>query len=407
MGVYNADTVSPADLRTFATLTAATAPARRLRLAILGTRGIPACYGGFETFAEELGARLSARGHDVTVYGRSRYVPRQLGHHRGCRLIVRPTVPHKYLDTVVHSAICALDSLGRGYDAAIVCNAANAFVAWMPRVVGTRVVLNVDGLERKRRKWNALGRAWYRMSERLSTWTPNAIVTDARVIETYYRERYGAPSTYIAYGATLDRTDQRETLDQLGLQPGRYILYVSRLEPENNALAVIEGYQQAGLEVPLVIVGDAPYASEYIASLRKAAGPGVHFTGAIYGSGYRQLQSNAAMYVHATEVGGTHPALVEALGVGGVVLSHDESANRETAGDAAEYFDARQPETLARLLSRLWEAPAEREALGRRAAERARRLYSWDAVTDAYEQLCLRPADRRGASGVPAEAGRS
>ena len=385
-------------------MTAATAPVRRLRLAILGTRGIPACYGGFETFAEELGARLAARGHEVTVYGRPRYVPATLARHRGCRLIVLPTLPHKYLDTVVHTAICALDSLFRRYDAAIVCNAANAFVAWLPRVVGTRVVLNVDGLERKRRKWNALGRAWYRLAERLSTWCPDAIVTDARVIETYYRERYGATSTYIAYGATLDRTEARDTLDRLELEPGRYVLYVSRLEPENNARAVVEGYRQAGLDVPLVIVGDAPYASEYIATLKQAAGPGVRFTGAIYGPGYRQLQSHAAMYVHATEVGGTHPALVEALGVGGVVLAHEEAANRETAGEAARYFDAHAPDTLARLLRQLWESPAERAALSRLAADRAKRLYSWDAVTDAYEQLCLDRANRRGA--LAPEAGR-
>lgn len=387
-------------------MTDAIAPARRLRLAILGTRGIPACYGGFETFAEELGARLASRGHDVTVYGRPRYVPGTIARYRGCRLIVRPTLPHKYLDTVVHTAICAFDSLARGFDAAIVCNAANAFVAWMPRLVGTRVVLNVDGLERNRRKWNALGRAWYRMSEWLSTWCPNEIVTDARVIETYYRERYGAESTFIAYGATLERTAGRETLDRLGLDPGRYVLYVSRLEPENNALAVILGYQQASLDIPLVIVGDAPYATDYIASLKRAAGPNVRFTGAIYGDGYRQLQSHAAMYVHATEVGGTHPALVEALGVGGVVIAHDEPANRETAADAACYFDARHPQTLAAELARVWSAPAERATLSSRAAERAARLYSWDAVTTAYEQICLTPSERRGTGGLTAEAGR-
>jgi glycosyltransferase involved in cell wall biosynthesis len=286
--------------------------------------------------------------------------------------------------------------VGRGYDAAILCNAANAFVAWVPRVVGTQVVLNVDGLERQRRKWNAVGRAWYRVSETLSTWLPSAIVTDARVIQRYYHERYATASTYIAYGAHTDRATTQEALNRLGLTPGRYVLYVSRLEPENNALAVIEGHEASGLDVPLVIVGDAPYASAYIASLKARAGAGVRFAGAIYGSGYRELQSHALAYVHATEVGGTHPALIEAMGLGGVVLVHDEPANRETAGEAARYFNAHQPDTLAAALREVAGDRTLRDRLRTAARARVLALYSWDTVTDAYEALCQRLVNGQG-----------
>ena len=137
-----------------------------MRIAILGTRGIPARYGGFETLAEELSAGLAARGHDVTVYTRTRYAEPGLTSWRGAKIRVLPTIPSKYLDTVVHGCLSAFDAALARYDAVLVCNAINAASSFLPRVTGrTRVVLNVDGLERNRRKWNALGRAAYRVSE--------------------------------------------------------------------------------------------------------------------------------------------------------------------------------------------------------------------------------------------------
>ena len=261
-----------------------------MRLAILGTRGIPANYGGFETFAEALAPRLVARGHEVTVYCRAQYVDPARREFKGVRLQQAPTIRHKYLDTVVHTATSTLHALARRYDAILVCNAANAIFCGWPRLVGTRVVLNVDGIERKRKKWNALGRAWYLGSEWLATWTPTAIVTDAEVIEAYYRERYRAASTFIPYGCHVGRDAGTAGLERFGLKPEQYLLYVSRLEPENNALAVIQAYQRTGVEPKLVVVGDAPYAREYIATLRATADPRVVFTGGVYGDGYRELQ---------------------------------------------------------------------------------------------------------------------
>ncbi len=358
-----------------------------MRLAILGTRGIPANYGGFETFAEELGARLAARGHAVVVYCRPHYVPKELKEHRGVRLAHLPTVRHKYLDTVIHAGLSAAHATGQRYDAILMCNAANALVCTLPRAAGTPVALNVDGLERNRKKWNRLGRAWYRVSERLATWVANAVVTDARVIERYYQERYHCPSVFIPYGCDIGSDCGTATLDRFGLTPREYVLYVSRLEPENNAHAVIAGFESSGLDRRLVVVGDAPYADEYKARLRQMAGPRVLFTGGVYGEGYRELQSHAFVYVHATEVGGTHPALVEAMGRGSAVVVNDVAENREVAGDAALYFDARTPSTLGEALRRLGGDPALVDALRTRALERARALYSWEHVTDEYEAL--------------------
>jgi len=360
-----------------------------VRIAILGTRGIPANYGGFETFAEELGVRLARRGHRVTVYGRAHHVADGLEMHRGVRLVVLPTIRHKYLDTIVHTGLSTVHAIAARYDVILLCNAANALFAGLLRLGRLPVVLNVDGIERRRRKWNALGRAWYAMSERLSTVVPNVMVTDARAIQRYYLERYGAGSTFIPYGSELAPAGTRSTLERFGVQPDRYLLYVSRLEPENNADAVIAGYEARRRAWPLVIVGAGPYSAAYVEQLEQMAGPSVIFTGAVYGDGYRELQAHAAAYIHATEVGGTHPALVEAMGFGNCVVVNDVPENREVAGDAALYFDVAEPESLARALETVERDPDAARRLGAAAARRARRLFSWDSIADQYERLFI------------------
>ncbi len=181
-----------------------------MRIAILGTRGIPASYGGFETFAEHLATRLVARGHEVTVYCRAHYVsPRQMEYH-GVRLQVLPTIRHKYFDTVVHTFLSAIHASVRRFDAALICNAANAPFSPILRLAGTSVAINVDGLEHKRKKWNWLGRQYYQLAEYLSTLLPNEMVTDAQVIQEYYLARHNAPSTMIAYGSEVERRPDRE-----------------------------------------------------------------------------------------------------------------------------------------------------------------------------------------------------
>jgi glycosyltransferase involved in cell wall biosynthesis len=362
-----------------------------VRVAILGTRGVPAAYGGFETLAEELSARLAARGHDVTVYARRGAVLEEKAAWRGARVVFTPTLRHKYLDTVVHGVTSGLHAAAEGYDAVLVCNGANALACRLPRLLGagTRVLLNVDGLERNRRKWNRIGKAVYALSERLSCVLPDVVVTDAEEIRRYYLARYGKESAFVPYGSDLPAPRDLSVLGRLGLEPGGYVLYVSRFEPENNPDAVVRAWRSVPGEARLVLVGSAPYAEGFIAGLREeAAGdPRVLLPGAIYGEGYRALLANAAAYVHATEVGGTHPALVEAMGYGRPVLVHDTPENREVAGDAALFWDAREPATLARQLSGLLPHAAFREALGEAARRRAAAHYRWDDVAAAYEAL--------------------
>jgi glycosyltransferase involved in cell wall biosynthesis len=356
-----------------------------MRIAIVGTRGIPARYGGFETFAEELAWRLVARGHHVTVYCRQRH---QSASYRGVDLVTLPTLRHKYLDTVVHTFLSTVHLIFRRADAAIYCNAANAIFTWMPRAAGIPVALNVDGLERNRKKWSALGRAWYRVGERLSTCCPNEVVTDAREIERYYREQHGRASTMIPYGADATKSETRTVLDQLQLEPGRYFLYVSRMEPENNGLLVREAFEKVETSLKLALIGDAPYAADYIRRVRDTKDPRIVMPGAIYGTGYRELGSHCFAYIHATEVGGTHPALIENMALGALTLYLDTPENAEVAGGAGIPFTH---ENLAGRLREVAAMPEEELARWRELARaRATERYSWETVTDSYEDLLRR-----------------
>jgi glycosyltransferase involved in cell wall biosynthesis len=358
-----------------------------MKFAILGTRGIPANYGGFETFAEELSHRLAARGHAVTVYCRTRY---ERPSYRGVRLVYLPTIRHKYLDTVAHTFVSTLHLLTHRQDAVLYCNAANAVFTALPRLFGIPVALNVDGLERKRRKWNRLARAWYLFSEWLATFCPSALVTDAQAIAAYYLARYRKTSQFIPYGAETGKVPGTGALDRLGLEPGRYFLYVSRMEPENNALLVREAFEQVAAPVKLALVGDAPYAKSYLERVRDTQDPRVVLPGAVYGLGYHELLSHCLAYIHATEVGGTHPALIEAMGRGCLVLYLDTTENAEVAAGAGIPFEGR--DLAEKLRSVLDMTEAERDRVRNRAVERVRDTYSWERVTDAYERLLVRLA---------------
>lgn len=358
----------------------------KLRLAILGTRGIPARYGGFETFAEELSTRFVALGHEVTVYTRRSFFEKNSAptNYRGVTLISLPTIRHKYLETIVHAFLSCLDLWRRNFNCVIICNAANSPFAWLARLRGLVVLINVDGVERKRQKWNFLGRTWYALGEICSVLFANRVIADAQVIADYYTERYSCPSEVIAYGASAKKIDTLTTLDKFKLCARKYILYVSRLEPENNALGVIEAFVGLKTDCVLVIVGDAPYAQAYKEKLREAANSRVVFCGFQFGDAYLELRKNCLFYVQATEVGGTHPALLEAMAYANCVIANNTPEHVEVLADTGLYYNKNNFLELRERMQYLLDNPQVISQFGERARSRVEEKYSWNKIINQY-----------------------
>lgn len=364
---------------------------KTLSLVIAGTRGIPARYGGFETFAEELSTRLAARGYDVTVLSRRPLFSRSVAVRDfwGVKVKTLPTIMHKYLETPLHGLFTCIGlAFSRARpDVVLMCNAANSPFIWLLRLRGIQVAVNVDGIERRRSKWSLLGRLWYRLGEWCSVRFAHRVVADAKVIADYYLDRFGVKTEKIAYGAGGDPVQPTPLLDELGLEARRYLLYVSRLEPENNALGVIQAYRNVRTDMPLVIVGDAPYAVEYKKLLRNTADERVVFAGFRFGDQYRVLRANCYLYVQATEVGGTHPALVEGLVYGNCIVANATPEHFEVVGGAGEYYHFNDFIHLSEHLQRLVDQPEHVVALRLVARSRGKERFSWDRIVEQYEEL--------------------
>ncbi len=393
-------------------------------IAICGIRGIPANYGGFETFAEEISPRLVEHGHRVRVYGRSHVITHKEKFYKGVELVLLPSIKHKYLETPVHTLLCILHLLFNRVDLVLVCNGANSPFLWILKLARIPTAINLDGIERLRGKWNTLGKLWYALGERCSVWFGNQLISDAEVIRKYYLEQYGAPSQVIAYGyndsksglvhkkvASSEYDSNPESKPEsihteLGVEPNNYFLYVSRLEPENNAHVVVQAYRELSKTSlvnlpPLVIVGDAPYASEYIEMVKNLAKngensekngnfPNIIFAGYRFGEAYVDLQIGALVYIQATEVGGTHPALVEAMGFGNCIIVNDTPENCEVLANSGLVYKFNDPSSLCSLFFDLLVNKNLISNYRKLAFERAQKTYSWSKIANDYSDLAAR-----------------
>ncbi|MCX7662916.1 MAG: DUF1972 domain-containing protein [Tepidimonas fonticaldi] len=359
----------------------------RLRIAILGTRGIPARYGGFETFAEQLSVRLVQRGFDVTVYAEADGPPPPDAFYKGVRVRYRRRPRWGAASVIAYDCACLWDAR-RGYDLVYMLGYGAAWACWWPRLWGTPVWINVDGLEWARSKWSAPARLYLRAMEWVATRTATRLIADAEAIARRFRQRYprGAPCTTIAYGADVvdPATVDPAPLATWGLTPGQYALVVARPEPENHVLEIVEGYLQHPGGGPLVVVGDVSGATAYQRRLLGLRSDRVRFIGAVYEPAtLTALRAHAAVYLHGHSVGGTNPSLLESMACGSLVIAHDNPFNREVAGEGAEYFDAAP--ALARALASLrHEAPDRLQQRRRWLQGVARRRYDWDRIAQAY-----------------------
>jgi len=358
-----------------------------MKIAIIGTRGIPARYGGFETCAEEISTALAARGHRVLVSCRTYLYPEKIHSYKGVELVYLPSLRFKATDTFTHTLLSMIRVLVWCPDVILIFNSANSPVALLATFFCKRVVINVDGFEWKRGKWGPVARVYYRFAAFFAALVADAVVADARVIGDYYRRRFKRDSVFIPYGAHPFSSTNPAVVNRFGLEPFRYLFMGSRVEPENNHALVIDEYQKSGIAIPLVIAGNTS-TGRYSRSLAKKTNRQIRFIGTVYDPAvYRELQANAALYIHGNEVGGTNPALLSAMGAGACVLALDVPPNREVLGGAGFYF-TKESGDLAKKIRYLL---SDSEAHAKRAQARARAIekYSWQEVVDAYEKLFI------------------
>lgn len=373
-----------------------------MKIALVGTRGVPARYGGFETCVEQVGLRMVKSGHEVVVYCRktdsedAEYATE----YEGMQLVHLPALRKKSLETLSHTAASVAHLLTHPVDAAIVFNSANAPFIPLLRARGIPVATHVDGLEWKRSKWQGAGKKYYRLAESMAVRWSDALIADAQGIADYYRFEFGADSDLIAYGAPIVDADQPELLTEVGLEPGGYHLVVARFEPENHVHVIVDGYRRSSARLPLIVVGSAPYADEYTARVHELADDRVRFLGGVWDQDLLdQLYANSATYLHGHSVGGTNPSLLRAIGAGAAVTAFDVNFNREVLLDTGRYFTS--ADDVAREIEAAEAAMAQTRARGR-LAQRSAYRYDWEIVASRYEALCVRLA----AAGVQRRGGR-
>ncbi len=355
---------------------------------MFGTRGIPHTNGGLETFFMEFAPRLAARGHEVIGYCRRSHFKDRPPSYKGVRLVYLPSIETKELGTPVHSLLCAFDVLFRRVDVIFVVNVAHAFHCLIPRLFGKKVAINVDGLDWKRGKWGSFGRKYFYWNAKyVGRICSKGVITDAREMQRVYWQELGTPSTCIAYGANVETSSRPEILKQYGLEPFQYYLIASRLVPENNPDLIVNAFQQARTDRLLVIAGAAHYRSEFSERLKRSKDPRVRFLGHIDNVEHiKELHCNAYGYIHGHSMGGTNPALLKALGYGNCILALRTPFNSEVLGDYGAFFD-HDVRDLAEKITQIEDHPEVAAEFRRRAPDRIRQAYTWEKITDQYEEL--------------------
>jgi glycosyltransferase involved in cell wall biosynthesis len=360
-----------------------------LRIGVIGARGMPAAYGGFDTFVQELAPRLVALGHDVTVYCRRDPAAERRDEYRGVRLVHVPFVRRRELEELTYELASLVDSLRRPFELYYVLGTRGGPMYAPLRASRRIVVVNTDGLDWRRRKWNAVGRAYLRFAEwgsvRLSA---DHLVADAKAMRRYFLDTYGRDSAYLTNGAHVLTEPAEGVLDRWGLSPGSYYLIACRIEPENNVDLIIREFVDAGSDRELVVVGGMSHETPYWSELQELARRGrVRLLGPVYGPMLvESLHLGAYAYLHGHEVGGTNPALLKAMGCANGILALDTPFNAENLEGTGILWD-KSPGDLASKIRWADRHPEELRALGVRARERIAGYYSWDMVAERHDRF--------------------
>ena len=364
------------------------------KIAVIGIRGLPANYGGLETCAEEVCPRWVREGHDVLVYCRkSRYQERP-AEINGIKLRYVTSIPSKSLDTITHTFFCILDLMfrRREYRRVHLYNTGNAIFIVLLRLMGRHVVLSGDGIEWKRQKWGALAKTVHKLGEKSAVRFAQHIVVDNEEVGAYYRERHGAETDLIPYGANeIAPNDELATalMDKYSLTPGRYFIFVGRIVPEKGVHDLVAAYKKLNTDMPLVIIGDDDAGTQYRDDVFANASRDIRFLGFIYNEEYEQLLLNSYMYLSASRLEGTSPSLLSAMGAGVCCLVNGIPENVSTIKGAFPAFAENDMDDLRRRWQELIDRPEEAAQYARQGKDCVRENYSWDAVASDYLELLV------------------
>lgn len=364
-------------------------------IAVIGIRGLPANYGGLETCAEEVTRRWVAAGHEVRVYCRkSRYTER-VAEVDGVELVYTSSVPSKSLDTITHTLFSIMHLLvtGRRFKCVHLYNTGNSIFLPLLKLFGKTVVLSGDGIEWRREKWGVVAKAVHKLGERFAVALADSIVVDNDEVGKYYRERFGIDTDLIAYGANdivPDAALSAELLAKHRLVAGQYFLFVGRLAPEKGVHNLIAAYRRLQTDWPLVIIGDDTNGGEYRDELFAQQSDAIRFLGFVYNTDYEQLLVNARLYVSASELEGTSPSLVSAMGAGVCALVNGIEENIATARGAAFTYAKHDTDDLARLWQHLIDTPDEVDTMAERGRQCVQQNYRWDAIAEQYIDVFTR-----------------
>jgi len=358
-----------------------------MKIAILGCRGYPSTYSGYETFVGELAPRLVEKGHEVTVYCRKTLFDSRPDSYNGVNLRYLPSLETKNLGTLTHTLVSVLDAVFRRYDLLFFVNPGNGFHCIIPRLLGKKIAINVDGLEWTRGKWGPIARTYFKSAARCATIFCQEVVNDSLEMQRIYREELNADSTFIAYGAYIDSSQDPAVVKNFGLEPGEYYLIASRIIPENHPDLIAEAFSKVNTSKKLVIAGGANYQSPLMERLKTFPDSRVIALGHVDSvEQIKELHCNCYAYIHGHSVGGTNPSLLKALGFGNCILALDVPFNREVLLDYGVLFK-RDLEDLRQKIQDLEDNPARVEEFRRRAPQRIREAYTWEKITDQYEEL--------------------
>lgn len=361
------------------------------QLLILGTRGIPAQHGGFETFAQYLALYLKDRDWDVSVYCQHEGTGSvSEAYWQGIRQIITPVKQKGALGTILFDLQATLHARNQP-GLALILGYNTAIFNLLLRPSGKKILMNMDGIEWKRDKWNPLERRWLYLNERLGSCLSDHLIADHPEIKAYLKRKTPAEKiTMIPYGAATIECVSEEPVHALNLEPKRYTLVIARPEPENSILEIVRAFSRKEREHTLVVLGDyQPEHNTYHSKVVTAASSEVYFAGAIYDSEVvHALRSHARLYVHGHQVGGTNPSLVEALGAGNAVLAHSNPFNHWVAGEEAAYFE--DEEMCARAFDRLLGNEQDLCQMERASRARHQEAFLWTDILAEYEQLLER-----------------